>query len=121
MHDEPEPPRQTFVFKPKEFERLNQPTPNEPVPPANDIFAIQRDLRQREIASGRDELSPPTRPARSRRRRDFWLLLVLGNGALVTIGVVARLNPVVLVYAFAGVVLFTIGLIWTMWFVMDDY
>jgi len=125
MPDAPEPPRRAFVLKPRAFERLNRP-PEElaaaPTPLANDIFAMQRDLRARERASGRDELAP--RPARrSRRRRDFWLMVALLNGlGGVAAGTASATgNLIVLTYALSGMLLGTVGLTWVMWVVMDDY
>lgn len=125
MSDAPEPPRRAFVLKPREFARLNRPPEElaaEPTPLANDIFAMQRDLRAREQASGRDVLAPaPARP--SRRRRDYWLLVALLNGlggAAAAAGWAGG-NFVVLVYALAGMLLGTIGLTWVLWVVMDEY
>lgn len=125
MPDAPEPPRRTFVLKPREFERLNPP-PEElaaaPTPLANDIFAMQRDLRAREQTSGRDELAPmPER--RSRRRRDYWLMVALlnGLGGAAAGTASATGNLIVLTYALSGMLLGTVGLTWVMWVVMDDY
>ena len=121
MADTPEPPRPPLTFKPKEFERVNPAPSGGPPPPANDIFAIQREIRAREIASGMDELKPVGTPRRSRRRRDYWLLLLGGNGAIIGLAALVGFNPMTIVYAFAGVVLWTVGLTWVMWFVMGDY
>lgn len=125
MSDAPEPPRRTFVLKPREFARLNRPPEElaaEPTPLANDILAMQRDLRARERASGRDALGPPP-VRRARRRRDYWLMVALLNGlggAVAGAGWTAG-NFVVLVYALAGMLLGTIGLTWVLWVVMDEY
>lgn len=115
------PPRPKLGFKPKEFERLNTAPPGEPPPPANDVFAIRRELREREKTGGGDLLRPPERPARSRRRRDYWFLLAAGNLGFVVLAGLGSLNAVALVYTFSGIVLYTVGLTWVMWFVMDDY
>lgn len=124
-----EPPRKLYGFKPKEFERVNAPrpessdTPAEPTPPANDVFAIQRDLRAREIAAGMDEIAPPPRPVSTKRRRDYWLLMLLGNGLFVPLALygLRASNPVLAVYALAGATLFSLGLSWVMWAVMSRY
>ncbi len=123
--DEADPPRKTYAFKPKEFERLNEPRPEgetaPPPPAANDVFAIREQIRRREIAAGMDELKPVERPAANRRRRDYWLLLVAGLALLGGIVAVLGLNPMTVVFGFAGSILYTIGLTWVMWFVMGRY
>lgn len=126
VSDSPDPPRKIYGLKPKEFERVNAPQPaagetSAPVPAANDVFALQRELREREIAAGLDELKPPAQPKHSRRRRDFLLLLLGGNGAFALMTVIGGGSPISLIYGFSGCILFSIGLIWVMWFVMDDY
>ncbi|MBA4137586.1 MAG: hypothetical protein C0518_09745 [Opitutus sp.] len=127
MADEPEPTPRTFTFKPKEFERVNAPRPEvgddtpAAAPLAKDVFAMQRDLRAREIAAGMDQLKPVDRPESKRRRRDYWLLLLTGYAILASAALIFPGNPVVLLYVFAGIVLFSIGLTWVMWFVMGRY
>jgi hypothetical protein len=131
--EQPEPPPKTYTFKPKDFERLNAPrpdapaahatTPPEPTPAANDVFAIQRALREREIAAGLDELAPPDRPRSKRRRRDYWLLTLLTNGVLIPLSLwgYRTQNAVILVSGIAGMALVNAALVWIMWVLMDDY
>lgn len=133
--DVPDPPRKNYAFKPKEFERLNAPRPEAPdahspgpstatpPPAANDVFAIQRQLREREIAAGMDELAAPDRPVSRRRKRDYWLLMFLTNGVLIPLALWGYRtgNAVLFVYAIAGLALVNVALVWVMWFLMDDY
>lgn len=130
MPDDSDPPRKNYALKPKDFERLNAPRPDadSPVPPAptpaaNDVFAIQRQLREREIAAGMDELAPPDRPVRRRRKRDYWLMTLLTNGVLIPLALWGYRtgNLTVLVSSAAGIILANIGLWWIMWVLMDDY
>lgn len=121
MPDEADPPRKFYGLKPKEFDRVNSAEPGSPPPAANDVFAIQRELREREIASGMDELKPMDRPKSKRRRRDYWLLLLGGNLAIIGTALIVGLNVMTIVYVFSGVVLYSIALTWVMWFVMGDY
>ncbi len=125
--DDTDPPRKNYGFKPKEFERVNAPRP-EPgekpeAPAANDVFAIQRELREREIAAGGDELAPPARPVRSRRKRDYWLLTLVFNGVLVplTIWGYRTQNAVLFVYGIAALALVNVALAWVLWVLMDNY
>lgn len=121
MAEEPSAPHRKYELKPAVFERLNVP-PSDPARPTTpDVFTLQRDLREREIAAGLDALAPPRRAQYSRRKRDFWLMLLLIDGPLGTATWFARNDPIALVLAGSGLVLTTIGLIWVMWFVMSDY
>lgn len=126
MAETPATPPRKFEFKPKAFERVNEPRPEAaadavPPPAANDVFAIRQELRAREIAAGFDELKPTERPRSTKRRRDYWLLLLAGNAAIVGTAALVGANVMTVVYAFAGVVLYSLGLTWTMWVVMDRY
>jgi hypothetical protein len=82
-------------------------------PEENEIHAVLRDNLARANAAGLNEVSP--RPRRSRRRRDYFLTLLIGNTVLVG---GAFLMPV---FAIAGMIIFNLGATWIMWFVMDDY
>jgi hypothetical protein len=141
---EPEPPRREFRFKPPEFDVANRPvkatptdapidvhqlhrlarppppTADAPAPAENEIHAILRANLARAEAKGEHELILEPRPP-SRRKRDFWLLLIGGN--LVVAGAVGGLhkNVITVVFGFSAMVFFSLGLIWVMWFVMDDY
>lgn len=129
MSPESDPPRKTYGFKPKNFERVNAPpaesdsSPAAPVPLANDIFSLQRDLREREKAAGLDEIAPPARPVRSRRKRDYWLLTLAFNGVLVPLALwgYRTQNAVIFVSCVAGLALVNVALAWLMWVLMRDY
>lgn len=128
MPDAPDPPRKNYGFKPNDFERINEPRPEAGAPPkappaANDVFAIQRDLRARELAAGGDELAPPDRPVRNRRKRDYWLLMLVFNGVLVplTIWGYRAQNAVLFVYGIAALALVNVALAWVLWVLMDNY
>ncbi len=139
---EPEPPPRTFQFKPTAFEvsnrragaapadqpidvrqlnRLAGPPPSSAAVPAeNEVHAILRANLARAEAQGENAIIlPPRRP--SRRKRDFWLLFIGGNLlAAATVGGLHK-NVVTVVFGFSAMVFFSLGLIWVMWFVMDDY
>lgn len=119
MSDPPDPPRRQFALKPKEFERVNAPPGATPAPAANDIFALQQDLRTRQHAAGMDALKPHV-PRKSRRKTDFLVSLALGWGTFVLVGFLAGGG----IGALAGVVLgifYAGGLAWIMFGILSDY
>lgn len=67
----------------------------------------------------------PRKPLLSKRRRDYLVGLFAGNFLIVaTAAVVAFLvgpNIVTILFAFAGIVLYTTTLTWVMLFILDDY
>ena len=73
----------------------------------------------REKALGLNEVIPRRRP--SRRKRDYWLLLVGGN--LLVLGAVSVMqrNIVTLAFGFSAMVFCSLALTWIMWVVLDDY
>jgi len=107
-----------FDLKPREFERLNTPGPAGKGA-EHDVFAILQQNRSVEKQKGLNEVE--IKETKSRRRRDYWLVLLGGNLLLGGVAVLGRSNAVVLVYDLAGFVIFNLGLTWVMWFVMDDY
>ena len=143
---EPEPPRREFRFKPTEFEVANRPADDTPanapidvtqlyrqanapapVPGAvapsqaeNQVHAVLRANLAKDEAKGLNAVVPQARRP-SRRKRDFWLLFIGGNLLVAgTVGVLNK-NAVTLIFGFSAIVFFSLGLIWVMWVVMDDY
>lgn len=94
---------------------------NGPVNRANEVHDLLELNRRLAKQSGAFELKPlPLR--RSRRKRDFWLMVILLN--LFCVGftaAVSRFSPVVMLYGFGCGCFFTAALTWIMWVVMDDY
>jgi hypothetical protein len=117
--DHDSPPPQQFKFKPKEFERVNAPRGTDAKSADHDVFAIRRQIRDREQAAGLDDVAPPP-PRKSRRARDFWVSAVLGSGAILTLGGVLAGHNGLLVGAGLGLAL-TIGLWWIFFQILDKY
>ena len=95
----------------------NSPPVNHP----NDVHGLLELNRRRAEASGEFTLKEPP-PRRSRRKRDFWMLVGLAN--LFCVGFTAAVSggsPIVMLYGLACGGFMTAALIWIMWFVMDDY
>lgn len=113
MSEEPK----KFKLGEKVFKRDNLMSGEELRPPI-DVFDI---LRENQQASVPTEKPPSLERQKSRRARDYWLTLVAGNAAIATLVAVMHKNLVVLVFGLSGAVVFSIGLTWVMWVVMDDH
>lgn len=87
--------------------------------PKVDVHDILDDIRQTEIASGMDFIRE-NRFKVSKRSRDFWVMLILGNGIFLGVPMLSP-NTISLVFGIAGCGLFTFGLLWSMYGVMDRY
>lgn len=108
--------RNPLAFGTAKFERVNT-APG--VGPKVEVTAMLKEVRQMERDAGLD-LLPPDRFKVSRRTKDFWLALVVGN-ALLLGGGIAMQSLTSLVFAIGGMGLFTFGLLWSMYGVMDRY
>jgi hypothetical protein len=95
-------------------------SPPAPGTPNDSVTALLRDQLLREAARGKHELAPA--PRRSRRRvRDYWLLLLLGNGAIAGATVMVGRDPIFLYVGSAVAIFFSVSLTWILWAVMDHY
>lgn len=145
MPDEPDPPRKVYGFKEQEFQRDNAPSSGaSPMPTAkdlaklagvhhdprprqagpkagdpHDVFEVLRQNRRREQRHNLDAIE--IRKIRSRRKRDFWWGLVGGNLLIIGGVLVSGSSVITVVYGLAGLIIFSIGLSWIMWQVMDRY
>lgn len=148
MSGEGDPPRKVYGFKARAFTRDNPPATDHPTlsaqelarlsqaaPPAtpppprdadranasdpNDVFAVLQENRVREQQQGLDAIE--LRPGKSRKRRDYWLVLLGGNLLIVGGTSLVNLNVVSLLFAGSGLILFNLGVTWVMWQVIDDY
>ena len=139
----PEPPRREFRFKPTEFEVANRPagtTPADapidvhqlnrlagspppaagtPAPAENEIHALLRANLAQAEAKGENEVIPRHRI--SRRKRDYWLVLISGNGLVVASVLIAQKNFIAMILGLSAMVFFSVALTWIMWFLLDDY
>ena len=87
---------------------------------ANEVHAMLAENAAHANAAGLNHVAlPPKR--RSKRKRDYWLLMIAGNGVLLTLVLLNRSNAVVFVSGIAGMGLFTAGFSWVMWQIMSDY
>ena len=140
-----DPPRKHYATKPREFERVNLPASAVPPMPTaqelarlagapaptprgaggpkagdpNDVYALLQQNRTIEQKHGQHEVV--IKRTVSRRKRDYWLLVVPSNLLLAVLTWGGRGNPFILVCGLTGMVLVTLGITWIMWQVMNDY
>jgi hypothetical protein len=115
------PQRAQLQFKARPFEKVNQPS--EPpaggpaaAPPGNEVENILRLNREREKQAGLDQLRLAP-PVPNRRRRDYLMLLIGGN-LVIVLGVGAIAGPIIAAMLAA---VFTVGVTWVLYGVMDKY
>ena len=113
-----DPPRKKYELKPRQFEQLNPPGPAGKAP-EHDVHAMLQQNRAVEQQTGMDEFE--IREKKSRRKSDYWLLLIVGNALISGLVAFIGFNFVTLVCGLSAIVLFCVGLTWIMWVVMSDY
>jgi hypothetical protein len=115
-----DPPRKYYGLKAREFEHLNAPGKAPEKSTEHDIFAMLEQNRTIEKQLGKDviEIAPKKK---SRRKSDYWLVLIGGNLIILVMVAVARFNLFSLLFGGSGMIILTLSLTWVMWVVMDDY
>lgn len=145
MPDEPDPPRKVYGFKEREFKRDNAPSSEAaPMPTAqdlaklagfhhdpsarkgiakaddpNDVHVVLQQNRKSEQLHNLDAIE--IKETKSRRKREFWFLLVGGNLFILGAVWLSGINVLTVIFGLAGLIIFSLGLSWVMWQVMDRY
>jgi hypothetical protein len=120
----PASPRPTAVpFGTAPSERAPELVPLDPVQSEEDQISIHQMLRANEMAArlAEPELIPMPKPRRSRRRRDFALLVGLASCAVGGLLLVFRHDTEMVALALFIIVFMTVILAWVMFGVMDKY
>lgn len=115
MDDDAPAPRK-FTFKDKEFTRENVRA----TPPALSVHEILRDNLAVQ-KSVEPEVLPNLRDRRTKRRRDYLILLLTMNPLIAAVGWMVHGSPIGSIYLLAFFVMFNVGLPWIMFQVMDKY
>jgi hypothetical protein len=110
------PSQNPLKFGAPRFQRVNT---NAGLDQRVEVTDLLDDVRQMERDAGLDFVQPD-RFKVSRRTKDFWIMLVVGNSVLLG-GGIAMQSLTSIVFAFGGMGLFTFGLLWSMYGVMDRY
>jgi hypothetical protein len=115
MNDD-DPPSRKFVFKARAFDQDNVASTS-PAPSVHEILRQNLSVQK----SAEPEVLPHLHDRRTKRRRDYWIVMLGMNTLAALAGVVVHGNPVGSVYLLAFFVMFNIGLPWIMFQVMDKY
>jgi hypothetical protein len=86
----------------------------------NQIHVVLQENLAKANAAGLNDLAPMVKRP-SRRKRDFWLVLVPVNAFFAFAAFGPFANPVSFVYGVGGMAFFSAALTWVMFGVMDDY
>ena len=121
MADEPEPPHAKFKLRTEEkFERANEKPGQEDPNTTNDVRNWRADQRSIEHQAGVDVLAP-VENLPGRRRREFWILMLVGNAFFDSAVYFGQSNPLMLACGTAGVAMWSLGLYWVMFHIMTKY
>jgi len=88
-------------------------------PESNEVHALLRDNLERANAAGLNDVGVPRRRL-SRRKRDYFLILIPVDIFFALLAWRGG-NPMTFAYGVGGFMIFSLGLTWLMWFVMEDY
>ncbi|MBK8859235.1 MAG: hypothetical protein IPN11_16695 [Opitutaceae bacterium] len=115
MNEEDPPPRK-FTFKDNSFQRENVAA----TPPAPSVHEILRDnlAVQKSLEPA---VLPNLKDRRTKRCRDYWLLMLTMNSLIALVGWKVYGNPAGSVILLSFCVIFNVGLPWIMFQVMDKY
>jgi hypothetical protein len=91
-----------------------------PVNRPNEIHAMLQDNLARADAAGLNELAPQVRRS-SRRRRDYWVLMIGVNGLVASSLLIVGVNLVSIFVVLAAIGFFSAAVTWIMWFLLEDY
>lgn len=86
----------------------------------NEVHGILKENLNHANAAGLNELAPKPK-RRSRRTRDYFLVVIPLNAFFGFAAFGPYANPVSFIYGIAGLIFVTIGIGWVMFFVIDDY
>jgi len=118
MEDDAERVREKFELKPKPFEMVNAPLSQEPSEP----IQVEKILRDNlKIGNEAKPFVLDLEKKTSRRKRDYILLMVGGNAVILLLFSFLPHDPLVRLFGWSAVGLFSLAVTWVMWGVMDNY
>jgi hypothetical protein len=115
-YDEPDPPRVHYSFKPTEHPRLSDKDKAEHPEPVD----VKKILHENLAAEDARLAAPPSRARwRSRRTSDYLLLITVPNAIIALTMFLLPKHELIPVFGFSLMALYSLGITWLMWVVMD--
>ena len=106
-----------FTLKPKAFEQVNVPASL----PAPTPTSAHEHLDQNKRVAARFEKPLEFRPGTNQRRRDYFVLMLAGNGLIGLAIVVLPKNILITAFGLSAMVVFSLIVTWVVYGVMDRY
>lgn len=117
MSERSESEPKKFTLKPKVFERVNVPA-REPAPTPTSVHQV---LEQNKQVAAQFEKPLEFRPRPNQRRKDYLILMFVGNG-LIGLGLLLLpKNIMITAFAISAIVVFSLAVTWVVYGVMDRY
>ncbi|MGB0371035.1 MAG: hypothetical protein ACPGN3_06755 [Opitutales bacterium] len=98
------------------MEKPPEETPEEDKP--IDVMDI---LKENLEVSKKNEKAIDIVKKKSKRKRDYWLILILTNLIFGGLAITFSSSVVALVYILSGALIFSVAFTWIMWVVLSDY
>ena len=98
-----------------------QPSQPEPEKTPSKKIDVSEILRKNHEKLSENEKPLNLSKPKSRRKRDYFIVLILVNSALVGLFIALPSNVVTTLFTFSGVIIFSTAFTWVMWKVISDY
>lgn len=108
-----------WALKTAEFEKVNDPSDEA----SHSGLTIDEALRANVAKENPSAQAPPAKPLRAhrRKRRDYFWAMAAGNACFLGVLLFVPLNPITVLFALSGALVFSLGLTWVMWFLIGRY
>jgi hypothetical protein len=115
-YDEPDPPRVHYSFKPTDHARLSDKDKAEHPEPVE-----VKEILRKNLAAESARLAARSEPATwvSRRLRDYLLLITVPNAIIAVIMYFLPKHDLIPIFGFSLMALYSLGITWLVWVVMD--
>lgn len=113
--NESSPPK--FTLKPKAFDPVNAPASE----PAATPTSVHQILDQNNRVAAEFEKPLEFRPRPNQRRKDYLVLMLIGNGLIGLAIVLLPRNILITAFGLAAMVVFSLAVTWVLYGVMDRY
>lgn len=100
---------------------LKMEKPPEETPEEDKPIDVMDILKENLEVSKKNEKAIDIVKKKSKRKRDYWLILILTNLIFGGLAITFSSSVVALVYILSGALIFSVAFTWIMWVVLSDY